>query len=350
MTAGHATATAARVDETPQGVDPLDALIERVRSGQRLESPDALRGAKLIDRDLSGANLAGADLTGADLSRANLSRASLVGATLQDASLFGASLDRAELLDADLRRANLNEVSATGAGFGRANLRHATLFNSLLDGASFTQSNLESADLRAANLTGARLRECHLEEADLSRAVLRNVDLRGSDVTRASFAGADLRGCKLAGLRGAARANWIDADIADVDFCGAYLVRRQIEDQNYLHEFRRQSRTTEWIYWVWWATSDCGRSFVRWGAWTGLLAVVYAVIYQYVDIDLGGRPDNWMTTIYFSVVTMTTLGYGDIVPTSALARIITLSEVMIGYVMLGGLLGIFANKMARRAE
>ena len=111
--------------------------------------------------------------------------------------------------------------------------------------------------------------------------------MAGSDVTRALFEGADLRGCKLAGLRGAPHASWIDADIADVDFCGAYLVRRQIEDQNYLHEVRLQSRTTELIYWIWWATSDCGRSFVRWGLWTGILAMLYALVYQYVDIDLG---------------------------------------------------------------
>ena len=57
-----------------------------------------------------------------------------------------------------------------------------------------------------------------------------------------------------------------------------------------------------------------------------------------------------MTTLYFSFVTLTTLGYGDIVPTSAAARIVALVEVITGYMMLGGLLGIFANKMARRAE
>ena len=93
------------------------------------------------------------------------------------------------------------------------------------------------------------------------------------------------------------------------------------------------------------------------GPWTAVLALGYAFIYQHVAIDyqsaatdLGGRPDTWMTTIYFSVVTLTTLGFGDIVPASPLARVVTLTEVIIGYVMLGGLLWIFANKMARRAE
>ena len=351
MTTGHTTTspgTTAAADTS--SLHPLAPFIERVRAGKPLEEPDALRGAKLLDQDLAGANLGGADLRGVDLSRANLTKANLVGAKLEGAILYGATLDQAEFLNADLRGADLTDASANRTGFGRANLEKANLFNTQLAGASFTQSNLTSADLRAANLTGARLRECRLDGADLSRSILRDADLRASEVSRASFEAADLRSCKLGGLRGAIHANWIGTDIADVDFCGAYLVRRQILDQNYLHEFRRQSRTAELIYWVWWATSDCGRSFVRWGLWTALIAMAYAVAYQFVDIDLGGRPHNWMTTTYFSVVTLTTLGYGDIVPLSAFARIITLSEVVIGYVMLGGLLGIFANKMARRAE
>ena len=189
-----------------------------------------------------------------------------------------------------------------------------------------------------------------MNRADLSQSILVESDLKGCDATGASFEGADLRGSRLGGLQGARRANWIGADILNVDFCGAYLVRRHIVDQNYLHEFRTQNRMTEVIYRIWWATSDCGRSFVRWGLLTTVIAAAFSVAYEFVALDLGGRPDKWMTTIYFSFVTLTTLGYGDIVPTSAAARLVALAEVIIGYMMLGGLLGIFANKMARRAE
>ena len=328
----------------------LDTLIEQARAGKRLDKAHTLRGAKLIARDLAGANLSGADLRGADLSRANLTKANLVGARLEGAVLCGSTLDGAELLKANLQGADLHDCSAIGTGFGGADLEEANLFNGKLSEASFTQSNLKAADLRAADLSGARLRECCLHDADLSRSVLRGSDLTGSDATGASFQGADLRDSRLHGIRATRSTNWVGADILNVDFCGAYLIRRQIIDQNYLHEFRKQGRLTEVCYWIWWATSDCGRSFLRWGLWTAVLAFLFAVSYQYVEIDLGGRPDNWMTNIYFSFVTLTTLGYGDIVPTSAPARIVALLEVVTGYVMLGGLLGIFANKMARRAE
>ncbi|MCH8291504.1 ion transporter [Candidatus Poribacteria bacterium] len=53
--------------------------------------------------------------------------------------------------------------------------------------------------------------------------------------------------------------------------------------------------------------------------------------------------------MYYSVVTFTTLGFGDIVPKTAWARFFVTFEVILGYVMLGGLIGIFANKLARRS-
>ena len=91
-------------------------------------------------------------------------------------------------------------------------------------------------------------------------------------------------------LTGHGDADWVGADILGVDFCGAYLVRRTIEDQNYLHEFRSQSRISAALYWVWWATSDCGRSFFRWGLWTVLLVAVFAGLYETVAVDYGDHP------------------------------------------------------------
>ena len=52
---------------------------------------------------------------------------------------------------------------------------------------------------------------------------------------------------------------------------------------------------------------------------------------------------------YYSVVTLTTLGYGDVLPASQTAQVLVIAQVIIGYVMLGGLLSIFATRMGRRA-
>jgi voltage-gated potassium channel Kch len=68
-----------------------------------------------------------------------------------------------------------------------------------------------------------------------------------------------------------------------------------------------------------------------------------------VDVDYGDY-ETWLSPMYYSIVTMTTLGYGDAVPASTGAQLVAMFEVLIGYIMLGGVLSIFATKMGRRAE
>jgi Ion channel len=50
--------------------------------------------------------------------------------------------------------------------------------------------------------------------------------------------------------------------------------------------------------------------------------------------------------LYFSAMTITTVGYGDIVPISSLARSLVASEAVLGVVIIG----FFLNAVARRAE
>ena len=67
-------------------------------------------------------------------------------------------------------------------------------------------------------------------------------------------------------------------------------------------------------------------------------------------LDDDGAAETALSPYYFSVVTLTTLGYGDVLPNSLAAQILVIIQVIIGYVMLGGVLSIFANKMSRRAD
>ena len=103
------------------------------------------------------------------------------------------------------------------------------------------------------------------------------------------------------------------------------------------------------IYLIWWATSDCGRSILRWAFLTFLIAIAFGVIYHFVALDLGSYQSSF-SPYYFSFVTLTTLGYGDVVPASPVAQVVATIEVIVGYIMLGGMLSLFANGMVRRAE
>ena len=62
--------------------------------------------------------------------------------------------------------------------------------------------------------------------------------------------------------------------------------------------------------------------------------------------SLGWGP---FTMFYYSLVTFTTLGFGDITPRTPIAAAVVMLEVVVGYMMLGILISILATKVARRS-
>ena len=251
-------------------------------------------------------------------------------------------------MGSDLRGANLTSVQADRVGLGRCDLRGAICFGFRGVGATFSSSQLNDADLRTAQVGEARFREAQLSGAVLDGAHLENADLVDAEVSGAVFRNADLQGARFRGLKGYLTANWVGADVRNVDFSGSWLVRRHILDENFLAEFRAQSPLHNRLYLLWWLTSDCGRSLYRWSLFAFGVAVLYATAYSFVAIDYGSH-SSMFSPLYFSIVTFTTLGYGDVLPASGFAQFLVVTEVIFGYVGLGGLLSILANKMARRA-
>ena len=308
-----------------------------------------LVGRTFRGMDLRGVDLTGRDLTGADFSGADLSGARLSGATLRSCSFRASSLVGTHFVGADLTEADLTECKASGAIFGESVLCRAAFFAADLEGASLSGANATGADFRAAQLTEARLLATDLSHCDVSRASLVKADLTNAVVERTLFNAADLSAACLRGLKEFDHADWVDVAVVDIEFSGAYMVRRAIMDQNYLHEFRSRDRRHELLFKLWRLTSDCGRSFARWGILTAAVAVAFALLYTQVALDYGDN-ETILSPFYFSVVTLTTLGFGDVLPASLAAQILVLIEVVVGYVMLGGVLSIFATRMGRRAD
>jgi len=341
--------TSAHEPSANEPASDLDLLRSRRDGGERLPAPETplrMPDARLIGADLAGLDLSRCDFSGADLSLADLRGSQLVGTSLQGASLHGAMLDDCELLQAALSGADLSEASCQRTGFGGADLTDASCISATLDGATLTHATLRGADFRASSLRGARIVGVDLDEVVLDTADLREADLSDVVAGTASFHGADLREARLRGMSDYKRADWVGADVRHADFCGAWLLRAHILDANYLAEFRRQSRAHEWVYRFWWVTSDCGRSVGRWACWTVMLCLVYALAYQFVELDGAGES---IDTLYFSIVTFTTLGYGDVLPESVPAKMLVASEVVLGYMALGGVLSIMSTKMGTRA-
>ena len=74
-----------------------------------------------------------------------------------------------------------------------------------------------------------------------------------------------------------------------------------------------------------------------------VLVMVFAALYRILDVTatapnfvVGGRPRDisFAESLYFSVVTMATVGYGDITPLSDLARLLAAIQVVVGILLL----------------
>lgn len=157
------------------------------------------------------------------------------------------------------------------------------------------------------------------------------------------------------------------------------VIKRMTQDAWFLADFKKQHKH---IYRIWNWTSKCGQSFARWALFSLIIVFLFGAIYadysclsclKWIDqgkilekvnpILILDQPNisqkekhsvKWriktgFTPYYFSIVTFTTLGFGDVIPANLAGEIWLTIEVIVGYIMLGGLISIFAVKFARRS-
>lgn len=125
---------------------------------------------------------------------------------------------------------------------------------------------------------------------------------------------------------------------------------RDIRDQQFLNQFKVYHPCK---YKIWLYSCDCGRSFLRLFFVCLSVAIFFGFLYFFKGekwFDNAGEW-NWITAFYYSIVTFSTLGFGDIAPklSSSAGQLTVMLEVFLGYLGLVGLISIFANKLARRA-
>ena len=147
-------------------------------------------------------------------------------------------------------------------------------------------------------------------------------------------------------------------------------LKRYIEDEQWLKSWRRHGKLRGILFFFWELTSHCGRSFGLWTFWVLMVAIIFGAIFAdynvpswlpepiqeflvqidpKIAISTSGRVPTQFTPYYFSIVTFTTLGFGDVHPLNLAGEIWLVLEVILGYIMLGGLISIFANKFSRRS-
>jgi uncharacterized protein YjbI with pentapeptide repeats len=346
-----------------KGADLTEAHLERAFLwSAHFEGAD-IKYANLGGADLSGAHFEGAILNGAHLSGARLSNAHLEGANLglaqiEGANLNGAHLEGAELWAIHLEGADIRDAHLEGANLFEAILEGADLRSANLNGARLLGAQLQGADLRSANLNGARLLGAQLQGADL-----RSANLNGADVTGIKYDNEEkCRGLKTEKYRG-----------INVDGCyGDDMFKRFAKDQAWLEQYlaTRKTRLEKFRAHLWALTCGYGRNLGAWVFWAAYLMFIFAGIifamgpdhFKFPEVikdpifhpDINSYPtppaaEGFMTSLYYSVVTFSTLGFGDITPKTGWGQMVVIVEVLLGYVMLGGLISILAERIARRA-
>lgn len=305
---------------------------------------------------LAGADLGDLDLAGADLSEADLSNAELFDVELRDTNLKMASFAGADLSGAQLSGADLYKADLSGAYLTGADAENAYLAEAILVGADLRGATLERANLTDANLSSALLADANLTEANLTRANVKGADFRNATLASANVTGVEYRPVrsmrgKYFGIRG-----------LDSCFGNAHFVRDAL-DQDYLDTFERSieeadspiHRRSKQLVFRAWGLIDYGRSLSKPVAYAIVIAMVFGFVYwldrslEWGLLDYSNSAQSALSPFYYSIVTYTTLGFGDITPSHWIGEIIVIVEVVLGYVTLGLLLAILASKVARRS-
>lgn len=382
----------------------VDAVLSDANLGGANLSEAYLGGADLSNASLLSAILSNASLPGADLSNAALPRADLT-----DANLVNVGLQNARLTNTTLTKANLERANLTCTDLFDADLRGAEFYGAVIDNVQLNTNtkfgNHYPDDVEKATWTLAQIEELSRQNAlpgQVREAFTKRKDRRRHHywyhsnvpgwlrwpVTRLKAAGNELTTRLVAGLRA-----WVnddtrtEADTADEDTGSddAPTSEAETTDEPAVDPPAEDSTTdnagpedlTNWQRWentgrwAWLAltgaTTRYGESPRRVVATSLAVILGFGVVYPFV----GGietttaeteafRLADWLSlpvgdgtarivfeNLYFSAVTFTTLGYGDIQPGSDTTKLLASIESLLGALLMALLVAVLARRITR---
>ncbi len=275
----------------------------------------------------------------------------------------GKPMDGFVLRYANLEQLNLNRPQ----GKDRYRLRYADLYRAKLARAhlyniDLTGCNLMKADLSWVNLNSGGLEDCNLLGVNFKNARLEDVSW-GEKVLQA------VEGDKAQkqGDTEHAKSMYLEAESV------CRNIRRVAEQQGLVdtagHFFQQEMKNRRNQFpvdsWQWassWLVdlvSGYGERPLRVIGFSLLMILIFAIAYFFTGISYGGvemyfdPQTSWLKNLqtfgycaYFSVVTFTTLGYGDIIPVST-ARALAALEAFGGSFMIALFVVVFVKKMTR---
>jgi len=250
-----------------------------------------------------------------------------------------------------------------------ADLREAVLHHAYLEGAKFNMAKLQGSDFHDAHVQGTIFYQSHIEGASF-RTVVVNAETsfwQACVDRETKFEGTSLNTFRI----DPATKQLLEYNIRQKNWEKWYKYKDwQSECKNKRHVI---IRVLMWFIKLFWSLSDYGRSTLRIIGWFFGLAFLFAIIYYawgFIDYyhlsnkDYPGIVSNlfvledskqavsgWLVplrSVYFSIITMTTLGFGDMYANAhslfrgIFGHILLALQVTLGYVLLGALVTRFA--------
>ena len=112
--------------------------------------------------------------------------------------------------------------------------------------------------------------------------------------------------------------------------------RRYLADRNY---------PAAVTYGLWRLLAGYGESISHWVVSSLIVLLGFAILYRWSHSI--GPIHDWFDYVYFSVITFTSLGYGDIHPTKVLGEMLASLEITGGLLMFGLFITILSSRLTR---
>lgn len=314
------------------------------------------------ETELSGWNLEGLKLSD-NKNIANLQKSNFTRANLQNIKLASANLEKAYFGGANLKNAILRESILKEAYLRGAILEDATLHKSCLQNADMVGANLQNAKLWSSNLQGAKLQRANLKNAGFNeKTILQDVNWYQCQIDNSTLRFAD---------------NQLDEKVIQEknnDYSKAKEVYRNLK--NYFRQEGMYNISGEYYYREKLMETKCSwkdKKLINWISniilyllagygerpgrviiwWAGII-FSFAYIYHHCNGIYNGMVYNitsynpkFLETLYFSIVTFTTLGFGDLAPKPGFFQLFASLEALLGAIFMAMFIFVFARKMIR---
>ncbi len=283
--------------------------------------------------------------------------------TLEQWAQSGRPLDGLQLARTDLRGINLvnrdhkDGYSCQGADFYRADLSGAHLFKLNARDSSFMKANLAGANLHCADFRG-----CNLLGTRLTHARLENI--QWGDHLRQELQALDmLSACQSA----TANDLWQESEEVSRNIrkqcekqgmfeCAGFFFKKEMVCRRYQMPLFSSQRFISKVVDLF---CGYGESPLRVVLFSLVMIICCALIYFVMGVTTGAdmlhysmhasHTENllrFLNSMYFSIVTFTTLGYGDIAPVGV-ARFVAAVEAFVGSFTMALFVVVFVKKMTR---